>query len=51
MVDILNAISDDKSLLLFNSIAISNGETDSQVKKNGNYFEAVLLKNGQVDKS
>ena len=35
MVDILNAISDDKSLLLFNTIAISNGETDSQVRKMG----------------
>ena len=35
MTDILNAISDDKSLLLFNTIAISNGETDSQVRKMG----------------
>ena len=35
VADILNAISDDKSLLLFNTIAISNGETDSQVRKMG----------------
>ena len=35
MIDILNTISDDKSLLLFNTIAISNGETDSQVRKMG----------------
>ena len=35
MVDILNAISDDKSLLLFNTIAITNGETEIQVRKMG----------------
>jgi hypothetical protein len=35
VVDILNAISDDKSLLLFNTIAITNGETEIQVRKMG----------------
>ena len=35
MVDILNAISDDKSLLLFNTIAITNGETEIQGRKMG----------------
>ena len=35
MVDILNAISDDKSLLLFNTIAVTNGETEIQVRKMG----------------
>ena len=35
MVDILNTISDDKSLLLFNTIAITNGETEIQVRKMG----------------
>ena len=33
--DIINAISDDKSLLLFNAIAVSNGETEIQVRKMG----------------
>ena len=32
---ILNAISDDKSLLLFNAIAVTNGETEIQVRKMG----------------
>ena len=35
MTDILNAISDDKSLLLFNTIAITNGETEIQVREMG----------------
>jgi predicted transcriptional regulator len=35
VVNILNAISDDKSLLLFNTIAITNGETEIQVRKMG----------------
>ena len=35
MADILNAISDDKSLLLFNTIAVTNGETEIQVRKMG----------------
>jgi hypothetical protein len=35
VVNILNAISDDKSLLLFNTIAITNGETEFQVRKMG----------------
>ena len=35
MTNILNAISDDKSLLLFNTIAITNGETEIQVRKIG----------------
>jgi hypothetical protein len=51
VTDVLNAISDNESLLLFNTIAITNGETEIQVRKNGTYFKAVLLKNGQVDKA
>ena len=35
VADILNAISDDKSLLLFNTIAVINGETEIQVRKMG----------------
>ena len=35
VANILNAISDDKSLLLFNTIAITNGETEFQVRKMG----------------
>ena len=35
VADILNAISDDKSLLLFNTIAITNGETEIQIRKMG----------------
>jgi predicted transcriptional regulator len=35
VADILNAISDDKSLLLFNTIAVTNGETEIQVRKMG----------------
>ena len=35
VADILNAKSDDKSLLLFNTIAITNGETEIQVRKMG----------------
>ena len=35
VANILNAISDDKSLLLFNTIAITNGETEIQVRKMG----------------
>jgi len=33
--NILNAISDDKSLPLFNTIAITNGETEIQVREMG----------------
>jgi hypothetical protein len=32
VADIINAISDDKSLLLFNTVAITNGETEIQVR-------------------
>jgi len=35
VTDILKAISDDKSLLLFNTIAITNGETEIQVRELG----------------
>ena len=35
VTDILKAISDDKSLLLFNTIAITNGETEIQVREMG----------------
>ncbi|MGI8834393.1 MAG: hypothetical protein ACR2IS_17375 [Nitrososphaeraceae archaeon] len=35
VTDILNAISDDKSLLLFNTIAITSGETEIQIRKMG----------------
>jgi len=35
IADILNAISDDKSLLLFNTIAITNGETEIQISNMG----------------
>jgi hypothetical protein len=35
VADIINAISDDKSLLLFNTVAITNGETEIQVRKMG----------------
>jgi predicted transcriptional regulator len=35
VADILNAISDDKSLLLFNTIAVTNGETEIQVRRMG----------------
>ena len=35
VADILNAISDDKSLPLFNTIAVTNGETEIQVRKMG----------------
>ena len=35
VADIINAISDDKSLLLFNAVAITNGETEIQVREMG----------------
>ena len=31
--DILNSISDDKGLVLFNTIALANGETEIQIRK------------------
>ena len=35
VVDILNAISDDKALVLFNTIALANGESEIQIRKMG----------------
>jgi hypothetical protein len=34
-MEVLKSISDDKSLVLFNTIALANGETDIQIKKMG----------------
>jgi hypothetical protein len=35
ILDILKSISDDKGLILFNTIAFANGETDIQIRKMG----------------
>jgi hypothetical protein len=35
IVDILKSISDDKGLILFNTIALANGETEIQIRKLG----------------
>jgi hypothetical protein len=35
IVDILKSISDDKGLILFNTIALANGESDIQIRKMG----------------
>ena len=33
--EVLKSISDDKSLVLFNTIALTNGETEIQIRKMG----------------
>lgn len=33
--EVLKSISDDKSLVLFNTIALANGETEIQIRKMG----------------
>jgi hypothetical protein len=33
--EVLKSISDDKSLVLFNIIALANGETEIQIRKMG----------------
>ena len=35
IVDILSSISDDKGLILFNTIALANGESEIQIRKLG----------------
>jgi predicted transcriptional regulator len=35
IIDILKAISDDKGLVLFSTIALANGETEVQIRKMG----------------
>jgi predicted transcriptional regulator len=35
VMEVLKSISDDKSLVLFNTIALANGETNIQIKKMG----------------
>jgi hypothetical protein len=35
IVDILKSISDDKGLILFNTIALANGESEIQIRKMG----------------
>ena len=35
IVDILKSLSDDKGLILFNTIALANGESDIQIRKMG----------------
>ena len=35
MTDILKTLSDDKALVLFNTIALANGESEIQIRKMG----------------
>ena len=51
VADILNVISDDKSLLLFNTIAISNGETEIQVRKMGLTLKQYYLRMAKLTKA
>ena len=51
VADILNAISDDKSLLLFNTIAITNGETEIQVRKMGLTLKQYYLRMAKLTKA
>lgn len=51
MTDILNAISDDKSLLLFNTIAITNGETEIQARKMGLSLKQYYLRMAKLTKA
>ncbi|MGI8834264.1 MAG: hypothetical protein ACR2IS_16725 [Nitrososphaeraceae archaeon] len=49
--NILKAISDDKSLLLFNTIAITNGETEIQVRKMGLSLKQYYLRMAKLTKA
>ena len=51
VADILNAISDDKSLLLFNTIAVTNGETEIQVRKMGLTLKQYYLRMAKLTKA
>lgn len=46
VVDTLKAISNDKSLLLFNTIALTNGENEIEIRKMGltlkQYYPRIL---------
>jgi predicted transcriptional regulator len=49
--NILNAISDDKSLPLFNTIAITNGETEIQVREMGLSLKQYYLRMAKLTKA
>jgi len=51
VANILNAISDDKSLLLFNTIAITNGETEIQARKMGLCLKQYYLRMAKLTKA
>ena len=51
VADILNAISDDKSLLVFNTIAVTNGETEIQVRKMGLTLKQYYLRMAKLTKA
>jgi hypothetical protein len=51
VADILNAKSDDKSLLLFNTIAVINGETEIQVRKMGLTLKQYYLRMAKLTKA
>jgi predicted transcriptional regulator len=51
VADILNAISDDKSLLLFNTIAVTNGETEIQVRKMGLTLKQYYSRMAKITKA
>ena len=46
MTDILKTLSDDKALVLFNTIALANGESEIQIRKMGlttkQYYSRIL---------
>jgi predicted transcriptional regulator len=49
--NILNAISDDKSLPLFNTIATTNGETEIQVREMGLSLKQYYLRMAKLTKA
>jgi hypothetical protein len=51
VADILNAKSDDKSLPLFNTIAVINGETEIQVRKMGLTLKQYYLRMAKLTKA
>jgi predicted transcriptional regulator len=51
VTDILKAIYDDKSLLLFNTVAITNGETEIQVRKMGLTLKQYYLRMAKLTKA
>ena len=51
MTDILKTLSDDKALVLFNTIALANGETVIQVRKMGLTLKQFYSRKAKLTKA